>query len=362
MKSAPGRDRTGLEDRPATFGAGWRRRGYTTGRAGRRRRQLSNCVFPRGRAAALGARGGAAELAGLRPQPSSPRGQLRLGILLLPTLQQAARLWARRVLRAARAQPLGALGARGRRPVRGRTASRPPSVPLGAPLRGPARTRVQESGGRAGLPARVGGVWAPLEARGVSPPSPPGSPPALSGAPARLLGSRSPPGPGALSFSPAAAPGVGGEEEGRARPGSAAGERWVRQRALALPPAISRQREVADTQETLLTAQSLLPARLEPGRARLMFTRPSRTPPGVGRSQAAGTAPLGNALPWPRLSVRRDRIPGTGRNLLLREPSFQRKESGRGRIAVCPCSPLFPFYFSISCPLMNHMLINSRHW
>lgn len=50
MKSARGRDRTGLADGPATSRSGWQRRGYTTGRAGQRRRQLSNCVFPRGRA------------------------------------------------------------------------------------------------------------------------------------------------------------------------------------------------------------------------------------------------------------------------------------------------------------------------
>lgn len=176
MKSARGRDRTGLEGRPATFRSGRRRRGYTTGRAGHRRRQLFNCVFPRGRGAAPGARRGAAQLATLRPQPSSPGDQLRSGIFLLPTLQASSSARGPgRFPCAPRAQPLGASGARGRRPVRCWTASRPPSVPLAAPFRGPVRPRVQESGGRAGLPARVGGVWAPLEARGVPPP---GSPPA----------------------------------------------------------------------------------------------------------------------------------------------------------------------------------------
>lgn len=77
----------------------------------------------------------------------------------------------------------------------------------------------------------------------MPPPSPPGYPRALSRAfvPSRrrLLGSWSPQWPGALSFSPAAATGVGGEDEGRARPGLAAGERLARQRSFALPPAIS---------------------------------------------------------------------------------------------------------------------------
>lgn len=84
------------------------------------------------------------------PQPPSP-DQLRPGIPLLPTLRASARLRGpRHFLRAPRARPLGAAGARGRRPVRFWIASRSPSAPLGAPSPGRARSRVQAQAGEQG--------------------------------------------------------------------------------------------------------------------------------------------------------------------------------------------------------------------
>lgn len=116
----------------------------------------------------------------------------------------------------------------------------PFQAPHGPECRGRRESRAPGEGGRS---LGTGRVRAPREARGVPPPSPRGCPPALPRAfapsPRRLLRSRSPPGPGALRFSPVAAPGVSDKNEGRAGSGLAAGERLARERSFALPPAIS---------------------------------------------------------------------------------------------------------------------------
>lgn len=94
--------------------------------------------------------------------------------------ERAVCFWSpRRCLRAPRAQPLGAIRARGRGPVRFWVESRWPSARPRDPLRGPARSRVRASGWGGRLPAVGGGARAPREARGVPPPSPPGCPGAL---------------------------------------------------------------------------------------------------------------------------------------------------------------------------------------
>lgn len=67
MKSARGRgrDRTGLASGPATSPSCWQRRGYTTGRAEPRGRQLSGRASPRVRGPAPGAQRGPAKLTAL---------------------------------------------------------------------------------------------------------------------------------------------------------------------------------------------------------------------------------------------------------------------------------------------------------
>lgn len=286
MKSAPSGDRTRLAGGPATSPSGRQRRGYTTGRSGHRSRQLSDCAFPRDRGfAPESAPGGSVRLSQIRraalrrgegaPQPPSPEDQLRLGIFLLPTLQASSS-----GLGSAPCCPqlLGAIGARvatdscasGSRPARslGDLAgfSRDLlSLERRRPEGEPGSPRGWAEFGRRASPRAAGRRGACLRAaRPAACPCFPGCSLRAGDVFRENWSSRW---AGALSFCPGATTGVGG---GR-------GAHSVRVRARAGcreatgPPAFLgssagylRQSEVADTQETPLTAQSLLPNTLEP--------------------------------------------------------------------------------------------------
>lgn len=279
MKSAPSGDLTWLAGGPATSPSGRQRRGYTTGRSGHRSLQLSDRAFPRDRGfAPESAPGGSVRLSQIRcaalrrgegaPQPPSPEDQLRLGIFLLPTLQASSS----GLGPAPRCpQLLGAVGARvaadscasGSRPAGSRAdlagSSRDLlSLECRRPDGEPGSPRGWAEFGRRASPRAAGRRGACLrEARPAACPRSPGSSP-WAGA---VFGeNRSSLWPGALSFCPGATTGVGGGRGAHlVRVGARAGCR----EAIGSPAFLGssagylRQSEVADTQETPLTAQSL---------------------------------------------------------------------------------------------------------
>lgn len=264
MKSAGGRDRTGLPGGTATSRSGWRRRGYTTGREGHRHRPTTfRLRFPEGprvraaerardaarsrqtRWSALGHGAGA-------PQPIPPKDQLRPGINL-PTLEESSSAFRGASRRSPSTAPVHALSlsgpwARVGPPTRAlgmgllravRAAQGPFPRPASAPSAGGRRER--RAPGEGGRSLGTGASRPSAGRRGACPcPALPAARRRCPGARWRLRGWRSSPGPGSLSQCPAAAaPGVGGEGKGCALgQGLAAGERLARERSQALPPAI----------------------------------------------------------------------------------------------------------------------------
>lgn len=314
MKSARGRgrDRTGLASGPATSPSCWQRRGYTTGRAEPRGRQLSGRASPRVRGPAPGARRGPAKLTALcaparggRSPASFPRSTSPGHP---PSPYPASERAAAGPAPLPPRPPSSAPG--GRRSAGPQTRALLDRVPFAVsaargPLSWPRTVPSAGAGGRAGLPARVGGVWAPGESarrgrRGVC------LRPARSAARLRPPG-RSPRAPGVFRGAglrrgrvrSASAPSPLPESATRTR--GAPGQGWLPgsdwpASAPSLFRQLSRQSEVADTQETLPTAQSLLLTSLEPTRPRQTSLGPSTTTPGARRFQAARSPPLGT--PW----------------------------------------------------------------
>lgn len=354
MKSAQDWDRTGLAGGPVTS-LSRLAAPRLHNRARRAPPPTFGLRFPEGPLVCAGGSAGSSQTHCVAPAREGvpPRDQLRVGIFLLPTCKH----------------PLGSRPRAASSWLRTRAPSdrlRSPSVLLRGPSRAPARSGVQGAGGRAGLPARLGGVWAPGAPGGEGRASrPPGHPPGLRRAfsPRARVSSRGLVSAvaGRLGCCPAAATGVGGGAEGRALSGLAAGERLV---PRALPPLfrqLSLQSEVADTQETLLKAQSLLPTAREPTLRRQTSPGPSRTKPGVRRFRAARSAPPGT--PWLcSVPLHRDQIPCTCRNLLLQDgPSLQRRRGWEGEGERVSLSSYSSHFISILIFLIKQMLINRRH-
>lgn len=240
MKSARGRHRTRLAGGPATSRCGCSAE-VTQQRAGHRRGQLSGRAFPRGRGAALQSAPGLSEVEpnSLRCAPAwggcSPASFPEINFVWASSFslprREAAQLWGPcRCLRTRCAQPLGAIGVRvaadpsgpGSRRLVACAAQRPHLRPCLVP----------SAGGRQESPAprRVGGVWAPdrVHSAGRRGACLRGARPAARPEPKAAFREAASPRPGALSSCPVAATGVGGECEGRARPGLAARERLAR--------------------------------------------------------------------------------------------------------------------------------------
>lgn len=173
MKSARGRDRSGMPVRTATSRSGWRRRGYTTGREGHSRRPTFRLRFPEGPRVRAAERVQDAARSRQTRSPCSPEwggrspasssSQRSTWSRLIPAylrreqLAFAAPRSGLRPRRPMRSATWGHRHAWDRRPVRFGIASPSPSVQLRGPCRGPPRSRVLEAGGSAGLRARVGG-------------------------------------------------------------------------------------------------------------------------------------------------------------------------------------------------------------